>query len=97
MGKQAHLSPAVIPHISTPTTHSTNRSSPMSWHGKPKNMKVEAAGNPTMATNRIRCALEEVIEFLREHPEEGRVTDNPATAVLEDGLRVQVSHPATRS
>lgn len=46
-----------------------------------------------MTTDRIRDSIDGVIEYLQEHPEEGRVIDTPATATLEEGLRFSVQGP----
>ena len=41
----------------------------------------------------IGSSIEAAIAYLTEHPEEARYTDSPATAVLEEGLRVRVTDP----
>ena len=41
----------------------------------------------------IREAIEQVAEYLRQHPEAGRSTDTFARAVIDEGLRVRVSGP----
>jgi uncharacterized OsmC-like protein len=43
----------------------------------------------------IRESIEEAVRHLSEHPDEARYTDAPATAVLRDGLRVEVRGPGT--
>jgi uncharacterized OsmC-like protein len=44
-------------------------------------------------TDAIRTAIEGASAYLTEHPDEARYTDSPATARLEDGLRVRVGGP----
>ena len=39
----------------------------------------------------IRGSLGAAVEYLSAHPDEARYTDSPATAVLEEGLRVKVT------
>jgi uncharacterized OsmC-like protein len=41
----------------------------------------------------IRESIEGAVQYLSEHPEEARYTDSSATAVLGDGLRVEVHGP----
>jgi uncharacterized OsmC-like protein len=41
----------------------------------------------------IRGSIEGAVRYLTEHPEEARYTDSPATAVLGEGLRVEVHGP----
>ena len=41
----------------------------------------------------IRGSIEGAVKYLTEHPEEARYTDSPATAVLGNGLRVEVHGP----
>jgi uncharacterized OsmC-like protein len=41
----------------------------------------------------IEAAIEAASSWLRDHPDEARYTDSPATARLESGLRVGVSGP----
>ena len=41
----------------------------------------------------IRSAIEGATSWVREHPDEARYSDSPATARLEAGLRVQVTGP----
>lgn len=41
----------------------------------------------------IAEAVNGVVEHFRAHPEDGRGDDSPATATLEGGLRIQVTHP----
>src|SRR6478609_3019372 len=41
----------------------------------------------------IRNALEAASAYLTAHPDEAAYTDSPATATLENGLRVQVVGP----
>jgi uncharacterized OsmC-like protein len=40
----------------------------------------------------IREAIENAKQYLSDHPDEARYTDQPATAVIEDGLRCRVEH-----
>lgn len=46
-----------------------------------------------MEPTQIRESIERTIEQLKDHPETGRGTTTPATAILEDGLRVRVDGP----
>lgn len=46
-----------------------------------------------MATNTIAAAVAGAREYLSAHPDEARYRDSPATAVIEDGLRVRVEGP----
>jgi uncharacterized OsmC-like protein len=46
-----------------------------------------------MAAEEIRATLERTIGVLSENPEKGRSADKPATAVLDEGLRVRVDGP----
>ena len=41
----------------------------------------------------IRSAIEEASGWVRQHPDEARYTDSPATARIDSGLRVMVSGP----
>jgi len=41
----------------------------------------------------IKGSLEAAVEYLSAHPDEARYTDSPATAVIEEGLRVRVTGP----
>jgi uncharacterized OsmC-like protein len=43
----------------------------------------------------LREAIEGAVRYLSEHPDEARYTDSAATAVLIDGLRVEVHGPGT--
>jgi uncharacterized OsmC-like protein len=45
------------------------------------------------AAEAIRTSIETAVRYLAEHPAEARYTDSPATAVVEEGLRVRVSGP----
>jgi uncharacterized OsmC-like protein len=45
-----------------------------------------------MASDSIRESIENAKQYLSEHPNEARYTDQPATAVIEDGLRCRVEH-----
>ncbi len=42
-------------------------------------------------TDRIREALAQATQYLTDHPQEARYTDSPATARLEEGLRVTIT------
>jgi len=44
-------------------------------------------------TDAIRAALEAAGAYLTEHPDQARYTDSPATASVEEGLRVRVVGP----
>jgi uncharacterized OsmC-like protein len=44
-----------------------------------------------MPTDTIRKALERAVSFLIDHPDQARYTDSPATARVEEGLRVKVT------
>ncbi|MCA1569508.1 MAG: OsmC family protein [Chloroflexi bacterium] len=44
-------------------------------------------------TDAIRAALEAAGSYLTEHPDQARYTDSPATASVEEGLRVRVVGP----
>jgi uncharacterized OsmC-like protein len=46
--------------------------------------------------DQIRSSIETAIAYLREHPDEGRSTDIPATATVEGGLRVRAEGPDGR-
>ena len=48
-------------------------------------------------TDAIRTALEGASAYLTEHPDEARYTDSPATARVEDGLRIRVDGPNDES
>lgn len=41
----------------------------------------------------IRASIEGAVQYLTEHPDEARYTDSPASAVLGEGLRVEVHGP----
>ena len=41
----------------------------------------------------IAAAIANARDYLKAHPKEARYTDSPATASVEDGLRVRVSGP----
>ena len=41
----------------------------------------------------IKSSIEAAVAYLTEHPQEARYTDSPATAVLEEGLRIRVTDP----
>jgi len=45
-----------------------------------------------MASDNIRESIEKAKQYLSEHPDEARYTDQAATAVIEDGLRCRVEH-----
>jgi uncharacterized protein YndB with AHSA1/START domain/uncharacterized OsmC-like protein len=45
-----------------------------------------------MASDNIRESIENAKQYLSEHPDEARYTDQPATAVIEDGLRCRVEY-----
>lgn len=45
-------------------------------------------------TERIKESIDGVVEYLRENPDEGRVTDSLATATVEEGLRVRIEGPS---
>ncbi len=45
---------------------------------------------PRASAERIRNSIEGAVRYLREHPEEARGMDGPATASLEGGLKVRV-------
>lgn len=44
----------------------------------------------------IRSAIEAAITYLREHPDEARSADVPATATVEGGLRIRAAGPDGR-
>ncbi|MDQ3690513.1 MAG: OsmC family protein [Chloroflexota bacterium] len=44
-------------------------------------------------TDAIRTAIEGASAYLTQHPDEARYTDSPATARVDDGLRVRVVGP----
>lgn len=46
-----------------------------------------------MSTESIRTAIQGAIDYLTEHPDDGRATDTFATATIEDGLRCLVRGP----
>jgi len=46
-----------------------------------------------MSTESIRTAIRGAIEYLTEHPNDGRATDTFATATMEDDLRCVVRGP----
>jgi uncharacterized OsmC-like protein len=46
-----------------------------------------------MSTESIRTAIQGAIQYLTEHPDDGRATDTFATATMEDGLRCVVRGP----
>lgn len=43
---------------------------------------------------RIKESMEEVIEYLRQNPEAGRVTDSEAVATVDEGLRIRTEGPS---
>jgi hypothetical protein len=45
-----------------------------------------------MASDNIRESIENAKQYLSEHPDEARYTDQAATAVIEDGLRCRVEY-----
>ena len=45
-----------------------------------------------MPSDHIRESIEKAKQYLGDHPDEARYTDQPATAVMEDGLRCRVEH-----
>ena len=45
-----------------------------------------------MPSDNIRESIENARRYLSEHPDEAHYTDQPATAVIEDGLRCRVEH-----
>jgi uncharacterized OsmC-like protein len=45
-----------------------------------------------MPSDHIRESIENAKQYLADHPDEARYTDQPATAVMEDGLRCRVEH-----
>ena len=45
-----------------------------------------------MPTDHILVSIENARQYLTEHPDEARYTDQAATAVMEDGLRCRVEH-----
>ena len=45
-----------------------------------------------MPSDHIRESIENARQYLSEHPDEARYTDQSATAVIEDGLRCRVEH-----
>jgi uncharacterized OsmC-like protein len=47
----------------------------------------------TMPANRIWDSIKSARDYLSQHPSECRVTDPPATAVIEQGLRCRVEGP----
>lgn len=46
-----------------------------------------------MSITHIQQSIENVINYLAEHPEECRYTDSAATAVVEEGLRCRAEGP----
>lgn len=46
-----------------------------------------------MSIARIQQSIDDVVGYLRTHPEKGRRTDQAATAVVEDGLRCRATGP----
>ena len=46
-----------------------------------------------MTQSHIRQSIEAVTQYFGEHPEKAQSTDRAATAVIEEGLRCQVSGP----
>ena len=46
-----------------------------------------------MSTESIRTAIQGAIDYLTEHPDDGRATDTFATATMEDGLQCVVRGP----
>ena len=52
-------------------------------------MRLSRRGE-TVPTDRIRESIENARTYLSEHPTEARYTDQPATAVIERGLRCRV-------
>jgi uncharacterized OsmC-like protein len=45
-----------------------------------------------MPSDHIRESIENAKQYLSEHPDEAQYTDQPATAVIEEGLRCRVEH-----
>lgn len=45
-----------------------------------------------MSSDNIRESIENAKQYLSEHPDDARYTDQPATAVIDDGLRCRVEH-----
>jgi hypothetical protein len=45
-----------------------------------------------MPNDHIGESIENARQYLADHPDEARYTDQPATAVMEDGLRCRVEH-----
>ncbi len=41
----------------------------------------------------LRESIQTVVTYLREHPDEARYVDKPATAVIEEGLRSKATGP----
>jgi hypothetical protein len=45
-----------------------------------------------MPSDHVRESIEKAKQYLGDHPDEARYTDQPATAVMEDGLRCRIEH-----
>jgi uncharacterized OsmC-like protein len=46
-----------------------------------------------MSVDHIQNSIKEVIAYLTEHPDKARYTDQPAIAVIEEGLRCRATGP----
>jgi uncharacterized OsmC-like protein len=50
-----------------------------------------------MTSERIRQSIDAAVGYVSSHPYEGRYQDSPATATVENGLRIRVRGPGTAS